>query len=186
MMSRRHSGGTAMNPAAIALAGFTLFAAVATHSQPPIIAQMEEVGTVYLTWREPVAKKKSSAKSAKNAIIGIDFRPTAGSDPKEIAALVRDWKTLPELQTVLLLGRDVTDEVIDAIPPSENITSIRLYNSTVTDKGVARLTRFKNLRDFNYTGAHLSDEGMKELGKIRTLTSLTITDAPITDAGVLA
>jgi hypothetical protein len=175
-----------MNPAAVAFVGFTLFAAVAPQQQQPVIAQMEEIGTVYLTWREPGAKKKSASRVAKNAIIGIDFRPMAGSDPKKIAALIREWKTLPDLETVLLLGQDVTDEVLDAIPSSAKITSIRVYNSKVTDKGVANLTRFQSLRDFNYTGAHLTDEGMKALNTIRTLNSITITDAPVTDVGVMA
>ena len=32
-----------------------------------------------------------------------------GSDPQKVAAAVKDLATLPDLESVLLLGRDVTD-----------------------------------------------------------------------------
>src|SRR2546427_231589 len=79
---------------------------------PPVIAKMEELGTVYLTRYDPKGKPPSSLK--KGSIIGVDFRPTAGTDPKKIAAVVKEFSTLPDLQTVLLLGQDVTDEAADA------------------------------------------------------------------------
>jgi hypothetical protein len=164
---------------------------------PPVIAMMEKLGTVYVTRRPAEGKKKASradraeparaeAKKKKSVIIGVDFRPTMGSDPKEIAAAVKELSTLPELEFVLLLGRDVTDEAADAIPASAKINNIRFFNTKVTDKGIGNLTRFKGLRVFNYTGMLLSDAGMKELGKIKTLRTVMITDAKVSDEGVMS
>src|SRR5437879_11882967 len=78
---------------------------------PPVIAKMEEMGTVYLTRFQPRPKVKKSRRVfddiyvnanvndyvQKNAIIGVDFRPTAGSDPMKVAALVKELATLPYL-----------------------------------------------------------------------------------------
>jgi len=153
---------------------------------PPVIAQMEELGTVYVTRADPRAKKSVTSEAKKNAIIGIDFRPTAGSDPKKVAAAVKDLATLPDLETVLLLGQDVTDAAADALPTSAKLVSIQFFNTSITDQGFAKLTRFKNLQQFKFTGMGLTDEGMKTLAKIKTLQTIVITDAKVTDEGVLA
>src|SRR5262245_31218322 len=83
-----------------------------TQEKPAVIKKMEELGTGYLTLKSPKGKKKDAEKkeSKPDVIIGVDFRPMAGSDPKEIAALVKELATLPDLQSILLLGRDVNDE----------------------------------------------------------------------------
>jgi hypothetical protein len=149
---------------------------------------MEALGTVYLTYRDIAVegKSKDEFQVRKNAIVGVDFRPTAGTDPKKVTAVVKELATLPDLETVLLLGKDVTDDAVNAIPATAQLTSIQFFNTAISDLGIAKLTRFKYLRVFKYTGMILTDEGMKSLGKIRTLHTVMITDAPITDVGVLA
>lgn len=153
-------------------------------ANPPVVAKMEELGTVYLTRSNPKTDAKN--EPAKGTIIGVDFRPAAGTDPMKIVAIVKEFSTLPELRTILLLGMDVNDEVADAIPTSAKLQSIQFFNTQVSDKGIAKLTRFSNLQTFKYTGMNISDEGMKSLGKMKTLQSIEITDSKITDAGVLA
>ena len=156
--------------------------------EPPAVAKMRELGTVYLTWQRPAKKKGGDPKAEvkPNPIIGIDFRPMAGTDSKKIAAAVKELATLPELQSLLLLGVDVNDSVLDAVPTSAKLGTLQLFNTKISDKGIANLKRFSGLRIFNYTGNALSDEGMKSLGKIRSLTSISVVDAKITDVGVLA
>ncbi len=189
-------GGIAMNAfAAIFLAIAGAGAGTPIEKNPPVIAKMEELGTVYLTRFQPgpAIKKKVRQDQVqeinnnikKGTIIGVDFRPMAGSDPKEVASVVKELATLPHLHMVLLLGQDVTDEAVDALPAS--VVNVRFFNTQVTDKGIAKLGRLKNLIGFNYTGANLTDEGMKELAKLKTLQSLSITDAKgVTDTGVAA
>jgi hypothetical protein len=157
-----------------------------TASNPPVIARMEELGTVYVTRAAPKDKTAPKTNAKENAIIGIDFRPMAGSDSKKIAELVKELATLPDLESVLLLGKDVTDAAADAIPTSSKLMSVQFFNTAVTDKGVVKLSRLSNLQVFKFTGAGLSDEGMKAIGKMKTLHTIEITDAKITDAGVLA
>jgi hypothetical protein len=151
---------------------------------PPVIATMEELGTVYLIREEAKPAPKSEAK--KGTIIGVDFRPTAGSDPKKVAAAVKELSTLPDLQSVLLLGRDVTDDAADALPKSAKLVSVQFFNTQVSDKGIAKLSRLPKLQVFKYTGMNISDQGMTELAKIKTLHTIEITDSKITDQGVLA
>jgi hypothetical protein len=153
---------------------------------PPVIAKMEDLGTVYVRRADPRAKKSARSEAKKNAIIGIDFRPTAGSDPKKVAAVVKELATLPDLETVLLLGQDVTDDAAEALPTSAKLASIQFFNTSITDKGIAKLARFNNLHQFKFTGMGLTDEGMKALAKMKTLQTIAITDAKVTDKGVLA
>jgi len=185
-------GGIAMTSAAIAFMGFCIFAGNAADQPPAVIAKMEQLGTVYVTWKEPIRTKAKSKftqpefQLKKNVVIGIDFRPMAGSDPKRVASVVMELAMVPELETVLLLGQPITDDVADAIPTTLKVTNIRFYNTRVTDKGVVGLTRFKNLQVFNYTGTGLTDEGMASIGTMTSLMNLTITDSKITDKGVYA
>jgi hypothetical protein len=175
-------------PIFASLALFIIAANVRAQAEPnpPVIAKMEDLGTVYVTRADPRAKKSAPADAKKNAIIGVDFRPTAGSDPKKVAAAVKELAMLPDLQTVLLLGQDVTDEAANAVPASAKLMSIQFFNTSITDKGIAGLARLKNLQTFKFTGMGLADEGMKTLAKIKTLQTIVITDAKVTDEGVLA
>jgi hypothetical protein len=149
---------------------------------PAVLAKMEELGAVYLTRLVP----QGQPRGVKGPIVGVDFRPMAGTDPKKIVEVVKEFSSLPELQTILLLGQDVTDEAADAIPASAKLTSIQFFNTKVTDNGMIKLNRFTSLNTFKYTGMGLSDVGMKDLAKIKTLQTIEITDSKITDEGVLA
>ena len=176
-----------MNPLSIAFLVVTVGVAhfsAQSEPNPPAIAKMEELGTVYVTRALPKAGAKGDAK--KSAIIGVDFRPMSGSDPAKVADAVKGLATLPDLEFVLLLGQDVTDAAADAIPASNKLTSIQFFNTKISDNGIAKLTRFKNLQVFKFTGMGLGDPGMKELAKIKTLHTIEITDAKVTDEGVLA
>jgi hypothetical protein len=153
---------------------------------PPVIAKMEELGTVFVTRANPKVKTSARSQAKNKVIVGIDFRPTAGSDPKKVAAAVKELATLPDLKTVLLLGQDVTDEAAGALPASVKLVSIQFFNTSITDKGIAGLARLKSLQTFKFTGMGLTDEGMKSLAKIKTLQVIVITDAKVTDDGVLA
>jgi hypothetical protein len=153
-------------------------------TNPAVITKMEELGTVYVTRSVPKSATKDDIKKGK--IVGVDFRPMAGTDPKKIAAAVKELSTLPDLETILLLGMDVNDEAADAIPTSAKLTSVQFFNTSITDKGVGKLARFTNLQTFKYTGMNISDQGMQDLAKIKTLNTIEITDSKITDTGVLA
>ena len=170
----------------LALLGIGVNVLAQSEPIPPVIAKMEELGTVYVTRADPRAKKSAPSEAKKNAIISIDFRPTAGSDPKKVAAVVKELATLPDLETVLLLGQDVTDAAADALPTSAKLARIQFFNTSITDQGIAKLTRFKNLQQFKFTGMGLTDEGMKALAKVKSLRTIAITDAKVTDKGVLA
>ena len=172
--------------ALLALFGVGVKVLAQSEPTPPVIAKMEELGTVYVTRADPRAKKSAASEARKNTIIGIDFRPTAGSDPKKVAAVIKELATLPDLETVLLLGQDVTDAAADALPTSAKLARIQFFNTSITDQGIAKLTRFKNLQQFKFTGTGLTDEGMKGLAKVKSLQTIAITDAKVTDKGVLA
>ncbi len=160
--------------------------------EPAVVAKMREMGSVYLTWQRvpkttpPTQKPVPTGETAPNVIVGVDFRPMAGTDSKKIAAVVQELKALPDLQSLLLLGMDVNDSALDAIPTSAKLVRIQLFRTKVTDKGVASLQRLTRLSTFSYTGNELTDEGMKSLAKMTTLTSISVVDAKITDAGILA
>jgi hypothetical protein len=154
-------------------------------ANPAVIAKMEELGTVYLTRTAP-NPNDPAAKGKLGTIVGLDFRPMAGSDKEKLVELVKELSTLPDLETILLLGSDFTDEAADAIPALPNLVSIQFFNTGITDKGVMKLDRHKKLQAFKYTGMGLSDEGMKALAKIKTLNTVEITDSKISDQGVLA
>ena len=156
--------------------------------EPPVVAKMRELGTVYLTWQKPVKKKQTdpTKNPIPNAIIGVDFRPMAGTSTKKIAAVVKELATLSELQSLLLLGMDVDDAVLANVPTTAKLAQLQLFNTNVTDKGIANLDRFAKLNTFSFTGQGLTDEGMKSLGKVKSLVSISIVDAKVTDVGVLA
>jgi Leucine Rich repeat len=155
-------------------------------NNPAVVEKMAEIGTVYVTRAAPKDKTQPKTSAKANAVIGVDFRPMADADPKKIAALVKELSTIPDLESILLLGMNVTDEVADAIPTTPKLKSIQFFNTAITDKGIAKLSRLPNLEVFNFTGMGLTDEGMKALGKMKTLHTIEIVDAKITDAGVLA
>src|SRR5438128_1550198 len=142
---------------AVAVVFFVSFGTAQPEPNPPVIAKMEELGTVYLT---RFVSKEAKAKIKNGAIIGVDFRPTAGSDSKKIAAVVKELSTLPDLESVLLLGRDVTDDAADALPTNAKLVSVQFFRTQISDKGIAKLSRLSNLQTFKYTGMSISDEGM--------------------------
>jgi hypothetical protein len=173
-----------------------LFAAISTGEypakDPPVIAKMEKLGTVYLTrfdgTRRPARFRPVGPVvpigTPKNAIIGVDFRPMAGTDPQEVVAVLKELTTLKYLQTVLVLGASVTDDAVDVLP--DTLQGVHFFNTKITDKGIAKLSRFKHLVGFRYTGNELTDAGLRDIAKIRSLQSLHITDAKVTDKGVSA
>jgi hypothetical protein len=176
----------------VAAAGASAFAQ--TDADPPVIKKMQDLGTVYVT-RRPVKKVKKDddpravpgeKDQAPNAIIGIDFRPMAGTDSAKIAEVVKELDTLPELETILLLGQDVADDSIEALPASKKLLHVQFFNTQITDMGVAKLARLPNLQTFKYTGMGLTDRGMEAIGKMKTLQTIHVTDAKIGDKGVLA
>src|SRR5437879_4439166 len=98
-------GGLSMNRAILAIVAICVVAGGAagqTEKDPPVIAKMEELGTVYLTRRDLPGKGKAKDQPTvrKNVITGVDFRPMAGSDKKKVAAVVKELATLPDLDTV--------------------------------------------------------------------------------------
>jgi len=163
-----------------------------TAKDPPVIAKMEKLGTVYLTRfdgkRRPTRFGPPGPialpNTPKNAIIGVDFRPMAGTDPKEIVAVLKELTTLKYLQTVLVLGASVTDDAVDVLP--DTLQGVHFFTTKITDKGIAKLSRFKHLVGFRYIGNDLTDAGLRDIAKIRSLQSLHITDAKVTDKGVSA
>ncbi len=162
--------------------------AQATDQVQAVIAKMEEMGSVYLT-RRPIAKTKKGERKddpRKAVIIGVDFRPMSGSDSKKIAAIVGELAAMPHLETLLLLGMDVTDEAVEAIPVSPKLLSVQFFNTRISDKGIATLPRFQKLQRFSFTGMGLTDEGMRSLAQIKSLHTIIITDAKVSDDGVLA
>ena len=161
-----------------------------TAKDPPVIAKMEKLGTVYLTRFD--GKRRPSRfgppgpmalpNTPKTAIIGVDFRPMAGTDPKEIVAVLKELKTLKYLQTTLVLGISFTDEAVNALP--DTLQGVHFFNTKITDKGIAKLSRFKHLVGFRYTGNDMTDAGLRDVAKIRSLQSLHITDAKVSDKGI--
>jgi hypothetical protein len=175
-----------MNGAAIAVLIVSLTTAhTIAQDYPAVVEKMAAIGTCYVTRAAPKDKTAPKTTAKANAIIGVDFRPNADADPKKVAALVKELSTIPDLESVLLLGMTVTDEAADAIPTTPKVRSIQFFNTAVTDKGIAKLARLSNLEVFNFTGMGLTDEGMKAIGKMKTLHTIEIVDAKITDAGVL-
>jgi hypothetical protein len=170
-----------------------LFVAISSgepYVDPPVIAKMQKLGTVYVTrfdGRRPGIRFRPPgpgvlAGTPKNAIIGVDFRPMAGIDPKAVIGVLEELNTVKYLITVLVLGTSVTDEAVEALP--DTLQGVHFFNTKITDKGIAKLSRFKHLVGFRYTGNELSDVGLKDIAKIRSLQSLHITDAKVTDKGI--
>ena len=78
-----------MNSSAVVWFVATLFAETYLEQNPPVLAKWRR-GQIYVTRREPVRPNQKAPPSfKKNAIIGIDFRPTAGTEPKKVAEVVR-------------------------------------------------------------------------------------------------
>jgi hypothetical protein len=182
-------GGIVMNTTLAVWLVATAFADAHLEQNPPVLAKMEQMGTLYVTRQEPVRPNQKLPPGSvlkKNAILGIDFRPTAGTDPKKVAEVVRELSTLPDLQFVLLVGQPINDEVVASLPATPKLINVRFFNTKVTDQGVANLTRFTRLQVFGYTGTELTDNGLVSLARIRSLNTITITDAKISDKGVLS
>lgn len=86
---------------------------------------------------------------------------------------------LPDLRTINLTGRDVSDECIPYITKMDQLTSISISDTAITADGVAQLAEMKNLVQINLMQQPLTGAGMKPLAKLKKLRTISLRGCPI-------
>jgi serine/threonine protein kinase len=90
----------------------------------------------------------------------------------------------PRLLYVHLIGSNVTDEMLTAIPPGSTINSIKLADTQVGDVTLSHLSKLANLRDLDLTRTKITDAGLLGLQRKYSVTELNLSDTATGDDGL--
>ena len=103
------------------------------------------------------------------------------------AAGARHLLGLPKLESLSLIGTDVTDEAIEILSASTTIRNLYLFQTKVTDRGIEAAGKMPQL-EVLHLSEHVTDSGLQDLAGASSLKvlSLPLFARPpgITDAGL--
>jgi hypothetical protein len=90
----------------------------------------------------------------------------------------------PRLHFIHLMGSNVTDEMLAAIPPGSTITSLKLADTQVGDATLSTLSKLANLRDLDLTRTKITDAGLLGLQRKFSVTDLDLSETATGDDGL--
>lgn len=93
----------------------------------------------------------------------------------------------PEIVSVHVSGKKVTDKFIYYLQNLENLSSIYFYDTSITGEGFFYLKNKTKLKSFNFQGSPISDSGLKYLSEIRyekEIDTMILFNSKITDRGM--
>ena len=91
---------------------------------------------------------------------------------------------LPSLNTLLLSGENVTDEILDRLQRSPKLEELHLSGGRVTDQGLVNLAKFPNLRWLIMNHTRITDSGLVYVRRLKHLEELILTDTAISNEGI--
>ena len=93
-------------------------------------------------------------------------------------------QSLPELDTLVLSGTNVTDSHLRHIVDLPNLRDLRLCRTQVSDSGVGLLRKTQRLTRLSLSGTAITDDGLKHLKSLRRLRELDLSNTGVTDLGM--
>lgn len=112
------------------------------------------------------------------------LRGLSGLERLEVLEIsVNEWDiedlkdlTLPNLRTLKLANRTLTDEHLELLPDWPALERIEVQTSKITDRGVKRLAQFSSLKEVSLTESKVTDDGVKHLVALKNLELLNLRD----------
>jgi hypothetical protein len=92
---------------------------------------------------------------------------------------------LPNLETLVLTGTNMSDDCFQFLGKFGRITSLSLNQTEVTDKGMAQIASLHALRELSVIGTQVSLDGLSQLTDLR-LESLGFLSSDMPDFGPMA
>ncbi len=79
---------------------------------------------------------------------------------------------LVNVQSLVLMNTDLTDEGLRYLRGMTNVSNLSLGHTRITDAGLEHLKGLKNLRDLDLSGTHVTRQGVKSLGRALPATRI--------------
>jgi hypothetical protein len=149
-------------------------------------------GTVFYDFHRTAPRTVSSVQTP-----GLQWlRAWLGQDYFNTAVHVQLYRTPPDqgwvsavndlrsLETLLLSGENVTDEILDRLERQPHLQELHLTQGWVTDQGLANMVKFPNLRWLVMNHTAITDSGLGQVRKLEHLEELVLTGTAISDEGI--
>ena len=91
---------------------------------------------------------------------------------------------LPSLNTLLLTGVNVTDEMLEQLDRSAALLELHLSGGRITDRGLENVAKFPNLRWLVMNHTQVSDAGVTHLRELHDLQELVLSDTMVSDQAI--
>lgn len=88
------------------------------------------------------------------------------------------------VDSITLIGVEVTDELLDDIVKLKHLTELSLIGTTITDDQLAKLTQLKELTALSLRSTLITDRGMVHLLNMKSLVLVDLSDTAVTDEGL--
>ncbi|MCH5375535.1 MAG: hypothetical protein JJ992_16315, partial [Planctomycetes bacterium] len=91
----------------------------------------------------------------------------------------------PRLQTLVVEGPSITDQLAPKIAEAEGLTSLSMFNTLINDAGIAQLSGLKSLKAIDLRVSPLiTDQAMETLAAMPELRAVRLSGVNVTDAGI--
>ncbi len=114
------------------------------------------------------------------ALNGLRLANTPRVAPKGMQVLT----SLPNLLSVILDGKNFTDEHLAALRDCARLTRLVLNTPSITDAAVEPLTQLPELVYLNLIYSPITDDGLKRLLSVPKLSELVVANTKVTDDGL--
>jgi len=93
---------------------------------------------------------------------------------------------LRDLQTLTIIGRNVTDAGLAPITGLADLRSLDLVNTGITDAGLATIAGLINLRQLSLMNTPITDAGLARLAGLKRCQAIYVADTKVTPEGAAA
>lgn len=93
-------------------------------------------------------------------------------------------KGVRDLEYLSVGGRNITDEILDAVIRCPNLTRLTLAYTSISSGALAKLNTLKRLTSLTVSGSQVNDDALKGIAELNDLRDLWLDDTAVTDVGL--
>lgn len=126
------------------------------------------------------------AEKPSQPVVSISFSRLPGSQDSHLDLQRLTKLTLPELDSLMIVGVSVTEADLADLKNFPKLTSLTLTGSALTDRGFEDIAKLGNLVYLGFTGTSLSDRGLDHSDALTKIEYLDLSrNKGVTDAGLV-
>jgi hypothetical protein len=101
-----------------------------------------------------------------------------------VQSWIDGFNRLPNVGTLLLSGRHVTDDTLSKLHASKALVELHLSGAAITNDGLKSITKFPRLRWLVLNDTSVSDEGIAIVSSLNMLEELNLRNTKVSDDAV--